>query len=128
MSPYRILLVETEHLRRQTRIALLRAAGYEVEILDLHQAHQVAHESGFDLIVFALETLENCAFMEYREQVSKVAPMVPFLLVADNGAYAPAESIEKVIAAGNPALLLREVASLLTGSERLRNVDQASSS
>jgi hypothetical protein len=128
VPPYRILLVEKEHLRRQTRIALLKTAGYEVEVLDLHQIHQIGNESRFDLIMFALETLDSSVYLEYRTQVSKMAPLVPFLLVADNGAYAPAESFDRVISAGNPSKILGEVAGILAVAERLPAVERASSS
>lgn len=54
--PKSILLVDLNDSRGQTRVNLLKAAGYEVELCtDSFAAEQLAHEGDYDLIVIALK-------------------------------------------------------------------------
>jgi DNA-binding NtrC family response regulator len=86
----RILLIDRDDGRRQSRIMLLVKAGYEVEVrADRVIAEDQNHEPRFDLVILALhhKKLEDAA--AYSERLRKVNPNLPILLLTDYGVVVP---------------------------------------
>ena len=67
MARKRILLIDADDTRRNTRVAMLTGAGYEVEVRADHIiAENLAFESSFDLVILALvshtPSVSTCSF------------------------------------------------------------------
>ena len=84
MSKKRILLVDRDDLRRDTRILMLEKAGYQV---DLRSDHKVAElldrEATFDLVLLALHDTKLQDAVAYSERLRKARPDLPILLLTD---------------------------------------------
>jgi CheY-like chemotaxis protein len=115
----RILLVDVDDPRRDTRIRLLSKAGYEVHVRkDSDAAERLKDEWGYDLVVVAINRDSNLP-AEYSDRLSMRVPDLPILLLVDNDAFVPFGTLSRTIETGDPIALLKEIARMLTGSERI---------
>jgi CheY-like chemotaxis protein len=118
----RVLLVDLEDSRRETRIKLLESAGYEVGIRTDHVvAERLDHEAGYDLIIIALHRNPGEA-AAYGDRVSRINPNLPILLLTDAGVFAPSGTLNQSVEAGRPFKLMQEVASMLAGSSHVASL------
>ena len=118
----RILLVDLDDLRRQSRVRLLEMAGYAVEVRDdAIAAEGLDHEGAFDLIIIALHGHPHQA-IDYSDQLATASPRLPILLLTDWGVYVPPGTLSDTIETGNPGHLIQEIASRLEGSTHVREL------
>jgi CheY-like chemotaxis protein len=123
----KLLLIDLDDARRATRISLLTASGYTVDIRnDYIAAERLDHEGEFDLIILALHRYPEKA-TEYTNQLSRAKPRLPILLLTDLGAYVPPGTLTQSIQAGSPTALIHEIASMLAGSIHIRELPATSS-
>lgn len=118
----RILLIDLNDIRRGSRVRLLTSAGYLVDLRDDYiAAERLDHEREFDLIILALHGNAQKA-IEYSDHLSKNTPQQPILLLTDYGVYVPPGTLSPSIEAGDPAVLIGELASMLAGSTYVREL------
>jgi FixJ family two-component response regulator len=118
----KILLIDSDDARRKTRVHLLTGSGYTVDLRnDYISAEHLDHEGGFDLIILALNGNTQKA-IEYSDQLNRRKPRLPILLLTDFGVYVPPGILSQSIEAGDPAALIREIASMLEGSTHVREL------
>jgi DNA-binding NarL/FixJ family response regulator len=118
----KILLVDLDDLRRQSRVRLLNMAGYEVEVRDdAIAAERLDHEGAFDLIIIALHGHPEKA-IEYSDHLAVAQPLLPILLLTDWGVYVPPGTLSETIETGNPGHLIQEIALRLAGSTHVREL------
>ena len=117
----RVLLVDDDNVRRETRVRLLEAEGYQVQTRTDHvAAEREDHEGHFDLLIIALHAkkLEDAA--AYSERIRKNNPTLPILLLTDYGVYAPRSAKSEKVETGAPDELMEKVASMIAGSTHIR--------
>lgn len=108
--------------RRVTRVHLLTGSGYTVDLRnDYIAADLLDHEGFFDLIILALHGRPEKA-IEYSNYLSRAKPLLPILLLTDFGVYAPPGTLSRSVETGDPAALMREIASMLAGSTHVREL------
>ena len=116
----RILLVDVNDPRAKTRVKMLLAAGYEVEVREDDSISQrLAHEDSFDLILLSLHRgrLEDaCA---YSDRLAKHFPNLPILLVTDAGIFAQRGTLSRSMDGWDAAAMMKEIASMLAGSRHV---------
>ena len=118
----RILLIDEDDDRRMTRVALLRQAGYSVEVRrDFKAAKGIEDEGAFDLVIVALR-LEPERTTAYSNELAGHHPGLPILLLTDHGVFAPVGTLGTTLEAGQPAELMSQLASMLAGSSYIRLV------
>jgi DNA-binding NtrC family response regulator len=118
----RVLLVDLDDSRRSTRVALLANRGYEVDVrADYLAAEELGGESTYDLLIVALHKGPKDAAV-YADRVAQKTPSLPVLLLTDMGVYVPAGILSRHIGTGDPAALLRQVAVMLTGSDKVKEL------
>jgi DNA-binding NtrC family response regulator len=116
----KILLVDLDDLRRDTRVEMLTNAGYEVDLRADYIAAEVRdHEEQYDLFIIALHRGPEEA-TAYSERLNEAMPRLPILLVTARGVFVPRGALSPSIEAGNPVALMREIAEMLTGSTHVR--------
>ena len=119
----RILLVDVDDPRAKTRVKMLLAAGYEVEVREDDSVSELlAHEDSFDLILLSLHQkgLEHaCA---YSDAVAKKFPGLPILLVTDAGIFAAKGTLSRSIDGWEAAEMMKEIASMLVGSTHIPGI------
>ena len=121
--PKRILLVDLDDSRRETRVRMLRGAGYEVETRADHEVSEALHlEDTFDLLVLALHhrKLEEAA--AYSERLRKRKPTLPILLLLDTGVFVPHGTLSESIETSFPAEMMLQIAEMLAGSVHIREL------
>jgi hypothetical protein len=117
----RLLLIDSDDSRRKTRVQLLTGSGYTVDLRnDYIVAELLDHEGFFDLIVLALDGHPDKA-IAYSDQLSRAKPL-PILLLTDFGVYVPPSTLGRSVESGDPAALIREIASMLAGSTHVREL------
>jgi AmiR/NasT family two-component response regulator len=118
----RILLIDLDDNRRETRVQLLTHAGYAVDVRRDHiEAERLDHEGQFDLVIVTLHGDPGRA-AQYSDTLSKAKPRLPVLLLTDLGVYVPPGTRNPSVEAGDPAALIQEVASMLAGSIYVREL------
>src|ERR1700678_360636 len=118
----RILLIDEDDDRRMTRVALLRQAGYSVEVTrDFKAAKGVEDEGTFDLVIVALR-VEPEKTTAYSNELAGYHPGLPILLLTDHEVFAPAGTLGTALEAGQPTELMSQLASMLAGSSYIRLV------
>lgn len=114
----KILLIDLDDTRRETRIQLLESAGYIVDVRNDHvAAAKAADENDYDLVVLALMVQAELA-AAYAARLQESSPTLPLLILTDAGVYAP-----RGMQSSNglePKKFLAKVAELLVGSEHVR--------
>lgn len=114
--PKKILLVDNDDTRRETRVGMLRGAEYDVECRADHEVSEALDREGtFNLLILALhqKKLEEAA--AYSERLRKKKPTLPILLLTDVGVFAPHGTLSRRIATGFPEELMLEVAEMHRG-------------
>jgi hypothetical protein len=118
----KILLVDLDNLRRQSRVRVLNMAGYAVDIRDDSvAAERLDQEGNFDLIIVALHGHPEKA-IAYSDHLAVARPKLPILLLTDWGVYVPPGSRSGTIETGDPDRLIQEIASRLEGSTHVREL------
>ena len=121
--PKKILLVDYDDTRRKTRVRMLKAAGYDVELRADHEvAEFLDHEDAFDLLILTIhrKKLEEAA--AYSERLRKKKPTLPILLLLDTGVFVPRGTLSQSIEADSPVEMMREIAEMLAGSTHIREL------
>jgi AmiR/NasT family two-component response regulator len=121
-NPQKILLIDKDDNRRQSRVNLLAYAGYTVSVrADYIEAERLDHEGRFDLVILALHgDAENATL--YSNHLSRTKPRLPVLLLTDVGVFVPPGTLSDSIETGNPAKLIHEIAEMLAGSTHVRDL------
>ena len=119
----KILLIDLDDARRQSRVKMLESVGYEVETrANYIAAEQLDHESRFDLIIVTLHSHpEDTA--AYRDHLSRADPKLPILL--DAGVFVPKGTLSESVGAGSTTHLIQTVSALLVGSDHMREPGEA---
>jgi hypothetical protein len=118
----RILLVDLNDSRRDTRVQLLTNAGYSVAVRDDHiSAENIADEGEFDLVVVALHRGPEDDDAS-SERLSQKDPTLPILLLTDSGVFVPPGTFSRPLESGSPLELIREVTAMLAGSTHIREI------
>jgi DNA-binding response OmpR family regulator len=85
----RILLIDSDDLRRATRVLLLQNAGYEVATADrFEDVEGKTREAAFDLVVVETDDVTR-AVVAYGERLRAENPRLPILLLSDTGLFLP---------------------------------------
>jgi hypothetical protein len=120
----RVLLVDLEDTRRQTRVRMLTQAGHDVQLRVNHvDAEWLDHEGHFDLVILSLHRTKLEEAASYSERLRIRKPDLPVLLLLDVGVFVPRGTLSPSIDTGYPVEFMREVASMLAGSTHIREVD-----
>jgi DNA-binding NtrC family response regulator len=115
----RLLLIESEDFRRSSRIRLLVASGYEVDVREDFAAAEALHdERSYELVILALRETSAKA-IAYSDRLKHSAPQLPILLLADFGVIIPPGTLSQSIEAGTPQSLLEKVAAMLRDSTHI---------
>ena len=119
----RILLIDHDDRRRDTRVAMLKRMECEVELRedDLH-AEAASHEGRFDLVVIALHRRGLDRAAAYSERIRAKNPDLPILLLTDQAVYVPNGTFSRTLEAGVPRELVEAIAEMLSGSKHLREL------
>lgn len=118
----KILLIDQDDHRRDSRVSLLTHSGYLVSVRTDHvEAYKLDHEGSFDLIVVALHGDPTKA-TQYSDQLSQLKPNLPILLLADVGVFVPPGTLGHSMETGSPASLIAEIARILAGSTHVREL------
>lgn len=122
-SRKRILLVDVNDTRRETRVGMLVGAGYEVETRpDEEVSETLDNEAAFDLLIVALhnENLEEA--VSYSERVRKQKPDLPILLLLDAGVFVPRGTLNPSIETASPVKMMKEISKMLAESDHIREL------
>ena len=118
----KILLIDLDDTRRASRVQLLTASGYDVDLRDDYiAAERLDHEGHFDLIILALHGFPDKA-IAYSNELSRAKPLLPILLLTDSGIYVPPGTLSGSLESGDPAELIRQIVSKLEGSTHVREL------
>jgi ActR/RegA family two-component response regulator len=124
----RILLVDFDDPRRETRVRLLESRGYAVTLRkDYIESEKLDHEGKFDMMILALHQQDLKRAAEYTDQVQRAKPELPILLLTDVGVYAPRGTLSKSVETDGYAALLKTVAEMFASSSHIREFDGAES-
>lgn len=122
----RILLVDFDDVRRETRVKLLESRGYAVTLRnDYVDSERLGHEGKFDMMIVALhrQDLERAA--QYGDRVRHAKPGLPILLLTDAGLNVPKGTLSKSVETDGHAALLKTVAEMFESSSHTRELDAA---
>src|ERR1700691_1510053 len=97
-SAKKVLLVDLDDARRDTRIKLLSSAGYDLDV----QANSVTAEHGgqegeYDLVIVALHQNDSDKAAAYTDRISRSNPGLPILLLIDHDVYVPCGTLSPSI-------------------------------
>jgi len=116
----RILLIDRDDVRRQSRVQMLESVGYEVETrASFIAAERLDHEGQFDLIIVTLHSQPEKA-AAYSNELTRTDPGLPILLLTDAGVFVPKGTRSQSVGAGSPTLLIEKVSAMLVGSTHIR--------
>lgn len=125
-SQKRILLIDLDDVRRDTRVRMLTAAGYQVHVRnDSVEAELREGEPSFDLVILALHTTHLADAAAYSERLRKKNPTLPILLLLDTGVFVPHDTLSQWLETGVPVELVGRVAEMLAGSAHVRELSAA---
>jgi response regulator RpfG family c-di-GMP phosphodiesterase len=121
----KILLIDLDDIRRQSRVQMLESVGYKVETRANYMAAELLdHEDQFDLIIVTLHSHpEDTA--KYSDQLSRAEPKLPILLLTDAGVFVPKGTLSQSIGAGSATQLIQKVSTMLVGSTHIRELGEA---
>jgi hypothetical protein len=118
----KLLLIDSGDLRRDSRVKLLAGVGYDVDVRDDYTAaERLGDEGSYDLIVLALDGYPERA-IAYSDQLRRNSPRLPVLLLTDVGVFVPPGTLSRSIESGNPHKLIAEIAAMLAGNARVREL------
>jgi len=116
----KILLIDRDDTRRQSRVQMLESVGYEVATRTNYvAAERLDHESQFDLIIVTLHSHPEDT-LAYSDQLSATDPKLPILLLTDAGVFVPRGTIKDSVGAGSATRLIQKVSAMLVGSTHIR--------
>lgn len=122
-SDKRILLIDLDDTRRDTRVRMLIRAGYQVEVSADHVAAAILEtEATFDLVVLALHKRGLNEAAAYSERLRKRNPTLPILLLLDTGVFVPHGTVSRSVETGLPLDLMEGIAEMLAGSAHIREL------
>lgn len=122
-TPQKILLIDLDDVRRQSRVQMLESVGYRVETrANYLAAEQLDHEGGFDLIIVTLHHHPEDA-AAYSDHLSKADPKLPILLLTDAGVFVPKGTLSQSVGAGSVSQLIQRVSAMLVGSTHVRELE-----
>ena len=109
----KILVIDLDQMRRESRVKQLANAGYVVDALDFHDCQEYTSNPGiYDLMV--------CSFHQHPEEATEYVdalrvnnPQQPILLLTDYGVFVPHGCLNET---PQCAPLVKEIAGVLTGS------------
>jgi DNA-binding NtrC family response regulator len=118
----KVLLIDLDDARRQSRVQMLESVGYEVETRATYvAAERLDHEGSFDLIIVALHRHpEDTA--AYSDHLSRSDPKLPILLLTDAGVFVPKGTLSESVRAGSTTHLIQKVSTMLVGSTHIREL------
>lgn len=120
----RILLIDQDDVRRESRIKILLSQGYDLDVRRDHIEAEISdHEGSFDLIILALHADPEDA-LSYSDHIARVNPDLPILLLTDYGVYVPRGTLSVSLEAGSPSELVTKVAIMLAGSSHIRDISE----
>ena len=112
----RILLIDLNDPRRDTRVKILENAGYAVHVSQNHKsAEAMGEELTYDLILLALRHDKFKDVLGYSNRLQSANPNLPILLLSDVGVYVPRGTLSPSMETGHPLELIKEIAQMLTG-------------
>jgi DNA-binding NtrC family response regulator len=118
----KILLVDLDDSRRESRVQLLTRSGYVVDVRRDHiEAERLGHEGAFDLVIVALRGSPTKA-VEYSDQLCRTDPRLPILLLTDWGVFVPAGTLSRSLETATPDALIHEIARMLESSTHVREL------
>jgi DNA-binding NtrC family response regulator len=118
----KILLIDLDDNRRASRVKLLQASGYDVDLrCDYVAAESLDDEGIYDIVIIALHDIPDRT-LEYSDHLAKNNPDLPMLLLTDHGVFVPRGTLSRNLQAGNPIELMKAIASMLVGSIHIREV------
>lgn len=121
----RVLLIDLEDTRRQTRVRMLTQAGHDVQLRVNHvDAEWLDHEGHFDLVILSLHRTKLDEAAAYSERLRIRKPTLPVLLLLDVGVFVPRGTLSPSMDTGYPVEFMREVASMIAGSTHIREVEK----
>ena len=116
----KILLIDLDDTRRQSRVQMLESVGYEVETRTNYvAAERLDHESQFDLIIVTLHSHPEDT-VAYSDHLSVIDPKLPILLLTDAGVFVPRGTLNDSVGAGSTTRLIQKVSAMLVGSTHIR--------
>ena len=119
----RILLVDFDDARRETRVKLLESHGYDITLRDNYvEAEKLDHEGRFDMMIVALHRRHLKEAAAYADRVRRAKPDLPILLLTDAGVYAPRGTLGKSVETDGYAALLKSVADMFESSTHIREL------
>ena len=122
-SEKRILLIDLNDARRNTRVRMLTAMGYQVELRDDEvQAEGTNGEPTFDLVILSLHRKHLDEAVAYGDRLRKTNPTLPILLLLDTGVFAPHGALSRCLETGIPTEMMDCVAEMLAGSTHIREL------
>ena len=120
----RILLVDFDDARRETRIRILESRGYEITVRNDYVASEALdHEGSFDLMILAVHRKDLKKSIDYTNRVQRAKPDLPILLLTDAGVYAPKGTLSKSIETDGYAALLNSIAGMFDASSHIRELE-----
>jgi hypothetical protein len=121
-QPKKILLIDLDDPRRETRVHLLQQAGHSVDVRrDYVAAESLSDEGTYDLIIIAIH-LNPENVIQYSDNLAKAIPNLPVLLLLDSGVFVPRDTLARHMETGHPIELMKAVASMLVGSTHIREL------
>ena len=122
-SEKRILLIDLDDARRNTRVRMLTAVGYQVELRDdeVH-AEGCNGEPTFDLVILSLHRKHLDDAVAYGGRLRKTNPTLPILLLLDTGVFVPHGTLIQSLETGPPLEMMQCVAEMLTESTHVREL------
>lgn len=118
-----ILLIDADDARRDTRVALLERAGYEISVRRDHAAAvNQGGEAAYDLVIIALHREKLAEAAAYSEKLRQAHPTLPILLLTDQGVFVPDGTLSPKVGGYSPDKLLQEVAQMLANSGHIREL------
>jgi PleD family two-component response regulator len=122
-SKKKILFVDLDDTRRKTRVRMLTAAGYDVEVRADHEVSEALdHELTFDLIIITLHVKKLDDAAAYSDRLRKKHPNLPILLLTDAGVFVPRGTLSHSMETGAPVEVMRQIAEMLAGSTHIREL------
>jgi DNA-binding NtrC family response regulator len=120
----KVLLIDRDDTRRETRVRMLADAGYDVEPREgFFPPEEAASEATFDLVVVALRREDLTEAAAYSERLRHGRRSLPILLLTDDGVFVPRGALSPNIKTGDPVALMTEIAELLAGSKHIRELE-----
>lgn len=118
-----VLLIDADDARRETRVAMLKGAGYETRVSrDYAAAGRADEEATYDLVIIAVHREKLAEVTAYSEQLRQAEPTLPILLLTDEGVLVPDGTRSRNMSGGSPDELLREIARMLATSRHIRGL------